>query len=88
MCERDAKRLVNAVIVSQTLRNDQPTGQPKRLICHDNVSTSCMGRFTINGYEVVDGDVKATGNGAHVYVPKRWRGADVKVVRTSEPNNE
>ncbi|WP_411716165.1 DUF2080 family transposase-associated protein [Natronomonas sp.] len=29
-------------------------------------------------------DVKATGNGAHVYVPKRWRGADVKVVRTSD----
>ncbi|MFD1562506.1 DUF2080 family transposase-associated protein [Haloterrigena sp. H1] len=47
-----------------------------------------MGQFTINGHEVVDGDVKATGNGAHVYVPKRWRGADVKVVRTSDPDDE
>jgi putative transposon-encoded protein len=54
----------------------------------DNVSTSYMDQFTINGHEVVDGDVKATGNGAHVYVPKRWRGADVKVVRTSEPTDE
>jgi len=27
-----------------------------------------------------------TGNGAHVLVPKRWRGADVKVVRTTEPD--
>jgi putative transposon-encoded protein len=47
-----------------------------------------MGEFTINGHEVVDGDVKATGNGAHVYVPKRWRGANVKVVRTSIPTDE
>jgi len=47
-----------------------------------------MEQFTINGHEVVDGDVKATGNGAHVYVPKRWRGADVKIVRTSEPTDE
>ncbi len=54
----------------------------------NNVYTSYMGEFTINGHEVVDGDVKATGNGAHVYVPKRWRGADVKVVRTSDPDDE
>jgi putative transposon-encoded protein len=47
-----------------------------------------MEQFTINGHEVVDGDVKATGNGAHVYVPKRWRGVDVKVVRTSDPDDE
>ena len=47
-----------------------------------------MGQFEIASHEVVDRDVKATGNGAHVYVPKRWRGADVKVVRTSEPNDE
>ena len=53
-----------------------------------NVSTLYMEQFTINGHEVVDGDVKATGNGAHVYVPKRWRGADVKVVRTSDPDDE
>ena len=33
-----------------------------------------MGQFEIAGHEVVDRDVKATGNGAHVYVPKRWLG--------------
>lgn len=43
-----------------------------------------MDRHEIDGHEVIEGEVKATGNGAHVLVPKRWRGADVKVVRTSE----
>ena len=47
-----------------------------------------MGQFTVNGYEVVDGDVKATGNGAHVYVPKRWLGEDVKVVRVSDRGSD
>ena len=42
-------------------------------------------RFEIDGEEVLDGEVKGFGNSAHVTVPKRWRGADVKVVRTSEP---
>ncbi|MCL9814874.1 DUF2080 family transposase-associated protein [Natranaeroarchaeum aerophilus] len=43
-------------------------------------------RYEIEGHEVLEGDVKATGNGAHILVPKDWRGADVKIVRTSEPN--
>jgi len=42
-------------------------------------------RFEIDGEEVPDGEVKKSGNSAHVTVPKRWRGADVKVVRISEP---
>jgi putative transposon-encoded protein len=45
-------------------------------------------RFEIDGKEVLDGEVKAFGNSAHVTVPKRWRGADVKVVRTSEPTED
>ncbi|PSQ26899.1 hypothetical protein BRD03_08680, partial [Halobacteriales archaeon QS_9_68_17] len=28
-----------------------------------------MGQFEIAGHEVMDRDVKPTGNGAHVYVP-------------------
>ncbi len=44
-----------------------------------------VNRFEIDGEEVLDGEVKAFGNSAHVTVPKRWRGADVKIVRTSEP---
>lgn len=44
--------------------------------------------FEINGYEVVEGEVKPTGNGAHVLVPKGWRGADVKIVRTSDPDTD
>ncbi|CAJ53818.2 DUF2080 family transposase-associated protein [Haloquadratum walsbyi] len=45
-----------------------------------------MGRHEIEDHEVIKGDIKATGNGAHVLVPKNWRDADVKNVRTSEPN--
>lgn len=40
------------------------------------------------GQEVIDGEVKPTGNGAHVYVPRDWVGADVKIVRTTEPDTE
>ena len=49
------------------------------------IYTRMANRFIIDGEEVLDGTVKPFGNSAHVTVPKRWRGADVKVVRTSEP---
>ena len=45
-------------------------------------------RFEIEGDEVLDGEVKPFGNSAHVTVPKRWRGADVKVVRISKPTDQ
>jgi putative transposon-encoded protein len=45
-----------------------------------------MDKHEIEGHEVIEGEVKATGNGAHVFAPKDWRGADVKIVRTSEPD--
>ena len=47
-----------------------------------------MGQFEIAGHEVVDRDVKPTGNGAHVYVPKWWLGEDVKVVRVSDRGSD
>jgi len=47
-----------------------------------------MDRHEIEGHEVIAGTAKATGNGAHVLVPKDWRGADVKIVRTSELTDE
>jgi len=46
-----------------------------------------MDRFEIEGEEVLDGTAKPSGNSAHVTVPKRWCGADVKVVRVSEPDS-
>ena len=46
-----------------------------------------MDRFEIGGEEVLDGTAKPSGNSAHVIVPKRWRGADVKVVRVSDPES-
>ena len=47
-----------------------------------------MPTFELDGYEVINGQAKATGNGAHVHVPKRWRGTNVKIVRTSETEDE
>jgi len=43
-------------------------------------------RHEIEGHELIDGTAKATGNGAHVLGPKDWRGADVNVVRTTDPD--
>lgn len=45
-------------------------------------------RFEIEGHEVLDGEVKPTGNGAHVLVPRDWVGADVKIVRITEADNQ
>jgi putative transposon-encoded protein len=47
-----------------------------------------MDGFEIEGEEVLDGTAKPSGNSAHVIVPKGWRGADVKVVRISEPDSD
>lgn len=43
-----------------------------------------MPTFELDGYEVINGNATASGNGAHVHVPKKWIGASVKVVRASE----
>jgi putative transposon-encoded protein len=45
-----------------------------------------MASFTFDGEEALDREVKPFGNSAHVTIPKRWLGAEVKVVRISEPD--
>ncbi len=52
------------------------------------VYTQVMDKHEIEGEEVLEGTAKPSGNSAHVIVPKRWRGAEVKVVRTSEPTEQ
>ena len=52
------------------------------------IYTLLMDKFGIEGEKVLDGTAKPSGNSAHVIVPKRWRGADVKVVRVSEPDSD
>ncbi len=59
----------------------KPTG-----LGFNSVYKRLIGRHEIEGHEVIDGEVKATGNVAHVLVPKRWRDADVTIVRTTESN--
>jgi len=43
-----------------------------------------MDKYEIEGDEVVEREVKPTGNGAHVYVPKKWLKRTVKVVRVPD----
>ena len=42
--------------------------------------------FIITGEETIEKEVKPQGNGAHIIVPKRWTGAQVKITRISEPD--
>ena len=45
-----------------------------------------MGTFELKGKEIIDREAKEFGGSAHVTVPKDWRGADVKVIRVSNPD--
>ena len=45
-----------------------------------------MGTFELEGEEIIDRQAKEFGGSAHVTVPKDWRGADVKVIRVSDPD--
>jgi putative transposon-encoded protein len=46
-------------------------------------------RYEIDGEAIVEREVKPFGNGgAHVTAPKDWIGADVKLVRTSPPDDD
>ena len=47
-----------------------------------------MASFIIDGEEALDREVKPFGNSAHVTVPKRWLGSEVKVVRVTEPDSD
>jgi putative transposon-encoded protein len=47
-----------------------------------------MASFTIDGEEALDREVKPFGNSAHITIPKRWLGAEVKVVRVSGPDTD
>lgn len=46
-------------------------------------------RYEIEGEEIVEREVKPFGSGgAHVTVPKDWIGAEVKLVRTTDPGSD
>lgn len=44
--------------------------------------------FLIRGEETIEKEVKPQGNGAHVIVPKRWTGAQVKITRITDPDTD
>ena len=45
-----------------------------------------MPEFTVEGEEMIEKEAKPTGNTAHVYVPKGWRGSTLKIIRVDEPD--
>lgn len=46
-------------------------------------------RYEIEGEAIVEREVKPFGSGgAHVTAPKDWIGADVKLVRTTDPDHD
>jgi hypothetical protein len=47
-----------------------------------------MDEFEITGHELIRRTATEHGNGAHVYVPKEWRGSQLAIVRTSTDTNE
>jgi putative transposon-encoded protein len=44
--------------------------------------------FLIRGEETIEKEAKPQGNGAHVLVPKDWIGAQVKITRVTEPDDD
>jgi len=46
-------------------------------------------RYEIEGEAIVEREVKPfSSGGAHVTAPKDWIGADVKLVRTTDPDHD
>ena len=45
-----------------------------------------MAEFTFQGEEAITKEVTKTGTGAHVFVPKEWRGEEVAVIRLCQDN--
>lgn len=47
-----------------------------------------MAEFTFTGREALEKPVTEIGTGAHVLVPKEWRGERVAVIRLDEPADD
>jgi putative transposon-encoded protein len=50
-----------------------------------NIYVYTGNRSEIDAEGVLDDELTEFGNSAHATVPKRWRGADLRVVHTAEP---
>jgi hypothetical protein len=46
--------------------------------------------FKVIGYEMLEREVKQSGNSGRVYLPKNWINSRVKIIRISkiDPNNQ
>lgn len=40
--------------------------------------------FKVKGFEMIDREVKQSGNTGRVYLPKNWIGSKVKIIRVSK----
>jgi len=41
-------------------------------------------KFTLCGYDAITRKVSEVGNGAHVLIPRKWTGKEVKVILVEE----
>ena len=47
-----------------------------------------MAEFTVEGEEMIEKEATATGNSAHVYVPKEWQGCTLTIIRVNDLETE
>lgn len=63
--------------------NESSEDQPSELKVEDQPS-----EFKVYGFEMLDREVKQSGNTGRVYLPRDWIGARVKIIRVSKKRNE
>ncbi len=44
--------------------------------------------FKVVGFEMIDREVRKSGNTGRVYLPRNWIGSRIKIIRVSEKRNE
>jgi hypothetical protein len=70
-----------------TAKRDENEGQsltnPNEEITHTSVEDRAS-EFKVFGYEMLDREVKKSGNSGRVYLPKDWIGTRVRIIRASK----
>jgi putative transposon-encoded protein len=68
--------------------SESPENRPKRIDKMVNNVTEPVeelpSEFKVKGFEMIDREVKQSGNTGRVYLPKNWIGSKVKIIRVSK----
>ena len=63
--------------------NESSEDQPSKHKVEDQHS-----EFKVYGFEMLDREVKQSGNTGRVFIPRNWIGSRVKIIRVSKKRNE